>query len=151
MIFKGNMAPACPSVTEQGRMVLLAIRARAREGQVVLTRLLLQHGVMTLHKMAVFLARAVQMLQREAKKTLLYLSFNVHWTKAQHLLEHVIKKALASIIVFINSNALRTAAKELISFSVSKERVQSQNQTDTLDQPRTAYACTLRLLGGSVW
>ncbi|CAL8460694.1 g225 [Coccomyxa elongata] len=64
--------------------------------------------------------------------------------------EALFRKVLASIIICLNSNALKVAAKQLISISISQEP--GSNAVQKLNGPKeSTVTCNLRLLGGLVW
>lgn len=137
------MYPQRWTAAEKGRAFLLVIQAKAREQRVLVTRLLLSHGICFLRKLAAMLARAVQLVRLEASKPLKGMPGLQRLQDARLLFEKLIKRAVASAILCINSNALRSAAEQLISVSVSQE--------NSVNSESPALACKLRLLGGIFW
>jgi hypothetical protein len=56
--------------------------------------------------------------------------------------DRLAKRALASIVLALNSSALKIAARQLVTISLSRGQDGAPGQ---------AYTCHLRLLGGLIW
>ena len=65
-------------------------------------------------------------------------------------MEATVRKVLASVIICLNSNALKIAATQLISVSISQEP--GSTGVQKLNGPKeSTVTCNLRLLGGLLW
>lgn len=135
---------------DQARVLLLLSVSKAREAKALLAHLLLRHGLPFLRKISVILAQTVQQWHH---KTLSWLSATVSCPqvdRAIRVVEGILKQALASIVVCMNSNALKVAAKQLISVSIRQHPGQDYVQKlNGLHEP--TITCNLRLLGGLIW
>ncbi len=122
-------------------------RSTAQEAKAVLTRLLLKHGLPFFRNMAALLAEFLQRWHRKTTSWLGSVASNQQIERALQLLQTLLRKVLASVVVCLNNNALNVAAKQLISVSISQ-----QSGVQKLNGPKeSTVTCNLRLLGGLIW
>jgi hypothetical protein len=122
---------------------LCKVKNRAQVVKALLARWVLQYGMPFVQKLAQRLARLLQHWQRTAIAAQYRLRTVVPLDNLERVAWRLGRKALATLVLALNSQALSVAARQLITISLSScEDGKSCGQ---------GYSCHVRLLGGLFW
>ena len=122
---------------------LCEVKNRAQSLKALLAGLVLRYGMPFVRALAQQLARLVQHWRRTAIGAHYQLRTVAPLESLERIVWRLGRKALAALILALNSRALSVAAKQLITISLSSSeggRFSGQ-----------AYSCDVRLLGGLLW
>lgn len=121
-----------------------------RENTEILTRLILRHGLPFVRALAAMIAKLLQQWHHSTSSRIHGMASSQYFACTTRFVEAIFRKVLASVVICLNSNALKIAAKQLISVSISQEpgsdAVQKLNGLKA-----STVTCNLRLLGGVLW
>ena len=125
--------------------VMCATKHRAQDLQALVARCVLQYGLPFVQRVCRQLAQLLQQWGRGAH--LRGWTVGCPWhhldlSSARLAADRFGKRALASVVLALNSSALKIAARQLITVSLSRGQGENAGQ---------AYTCHLRLLGGLIW
>ncbi len=121
-----------------------------REKSGMLARLILRHGLPFVRSLAAMIAKLLQQWHHSTISRIRGMASSQYSACTIRVVEALFRKILASVIICLNSNALKVAAKQLISVSISQEP--GSNAVQKLNGPKeSTMTCNLRLLGGLVW
>lgn len=121
---------------------LSATKERAQALRALLARCIVQHGLPFVQKLCRQLAHLLQRWQHAAT---LRLRTVAPWQKvgsARLAADRLTRRAVASTVLVLNSTALKLAAKQLMTISLSNSQAGTSG---------TAYTCHVRLFGGLLW
>jgi hypothetical protein len=134
----------------QASLVLQQCGSTAREAKALFTRLVLRHGMPFVRNLSALIAKILQNLHRRTRSWFGAIASCQQIERVARLVETLLRKVLASVVVCLNSNALNAAAKHLISVSMSQEC--GQGGVHKLNGPKESrVTCNLRLFGGLIW
>ena len=122
---------------------LCKVGNRAQCLKALLARLVIHHGMPFVQKLAQQLARLVQYWQRAAVVAQYRLRTVVPLESLERIVGRLGRRAVAALVLALNSHALSIAARQLITISL--------NSSQDGNPPGQAYSCHVRLLGGQLW
>lgn len=136
-------------ITQVGGMIAVC-GSTLREKADILTRLILRHGLPFVRSLARMFARLLKQWHHSATSRIRGMASSQYVACTIRSMEATVRKVLASVIICLNSNALKIAATQLISVSISQEP--GSTGVQKLNGPKgSTVTCNLRLLGGLLW